>query len=75
MAMIEESRACVTANCAFSDSLPPFLYADESNVAKVLLSLAGDVELTRKIQQQSFDYFDSYMTFDKLIRNFTNVYK
>lgn len=64
----------IFAQCTISKEMPPFLYADETSLSKVLLDLADSPSLTREMQSRSFEYFDKNMKSTDLVGNFTDVY-
>lgn len=63
------------AQCAGSTQFPPFVQADETNVAEVLLDLAASPEKTAEIQQASHDYFRKNLTSGNLVKRFEKIYE
>jgi hypothetical protein len=63
------------ANCADTEEMPPFVYADEYTIENLLLKLAEDWEYTAHIQKNSYDYFCSYLNPENLVKNYENIYE
>jgi len=68
------SRAMMAQTCHTSE-LPPFRYADESNILDKLLELADNPELTAEEQHQSHNYYTKHLQPDNLIQRFIDIYE
>ncbi|WP_341365700.1 hypothetical protein [Yoonia sp. BS5-3] len=55
--------------------MPPFLYADDGNIAELLLRLADDWEETARRQQESYDYFKRYCDPLRLVEVYDAAYQ
>ncbi|MBS7820932.1 hypothetical protein J7552_06485 [Wohlfahrtiimonas chitiniclastica] len=55
--------------------MPPFYTVSDDDVAEKLLLLAQDVELTRKYQQMSYDYYVENLLPNKLFSSYKMVYE
>jgi hypothetical protein len=73
------NRADFFSKAAFSQfsdqKLPPFCYSDGTQIADFLLRLSADVEETNYLQQQSFEYFRSYLMPEQLVEKFNDAYQ
>lgn len=58
-----------------SDSMPPFVYANSMNVFDVIAELVDDIDKTNELKKRSYDFFCDYLTPEKLIRRFLEVYE
>jgi len=67
------ARATFSAFC--DGKFPPFVYADDSNIADVLLKLADDPEETARLQQDGYAYFKRYCDPLRLIEVFDAAYE
>lgn len=62
------------AQCADTEDLPPFTYADEQTAQELLINLSDDFELTRRLQQESYDYYCEHLRPEALIKPYIEVY-
>lgn len=63
------------ANMVPSNSMPPFVYADEVIIEDVLLKLALDVDLTNSIQSESYDYFVNNLSPELMANIYKEIYE
>lgn len=63
------------AQCANTTELPPFVYADSTDIHDVLLKLSEQSELTAEIQIASHDYFKRHLMADHLVQRFVKIYE
>jgi hypothetical protein len=67
------SKAMMTA-CSRASELPPFVYADDENIADVLVDLARDWRKTAGLQTESSAYFKKYLRPQSVVKSFVKVY-
>ncbi|MFK4751992.1 hypothetical protein [Oceanobacter antarcticus] len=66
-------KACYSR---FSDGeFPPFLYANDDTITDTLVNLASNVEETRRMQQESYDFFVKYCDYKKLVEFYDVAYR
>jgi hypothetical protein len=63
------------AQCTASFAIPPFLFADETTIDSVMISLSADEEQTRRLQQASINYFVDHLAVQKMAERYHDVYK
>lgn len=55
--------------------LPPFLTCSDSNLFDTLIDMVDNPDRIKARQDNSYRFYKTYMTPDKLIRIYTNIYK
>lgn len=68
------SRAMM-ACCARTEDFPPFVFADDTTIADVMLGLSQSVDMTQKYQRASFDYFVANLRSSQLVHRFKEIYE
>ncbi|WP_454742848.1 hypothetical protein [Cupriavidus necator] len=63
------------ATCASAPTLPPFVYADDGSIARILVDLARDWKMTARLQEESSAYFKKYLTPQSLVSPFIEIYR
>ncbi|MBP0623915.1 hypothetical protein [Cupriavidus consociatus] len=63
------------ATCAGASELPPFVYADDENIAGVLVDLARDWKKTAELQAESSAYFMKYLRPQSIVKSFVKAYR
>lgn len=63
------------AQCTETFAIPPFLFADESTIDSVMLSLSANEEQTRRQQQASVNYFANHLVIHKMAERYHDIYK
>ena len=63
------------ANCTESLEMPPFLFADDHSVNKVLLDLALDCQGTAELQLATYRYFSENLAPEKMAGIYRDIYQ
>lgn len=60
----------------FSDGeLPPFVFASDFNIKDILWNFVNDVSITNEYQKKSYNFFQSYLSPERLVNFFDKAYK